>query len=97
MCRRWLAPKPCMNYQCPHNLFWKGLNLSPENFKITNRALEIGNCCCMISEPWSAEEIREVWGLTIENIIRCEGMAWEKIDKKNGWGQSDRAIFPLLN
>ena len=97
MCRRWLAPKPCMNYQCPHNLFWKGLNLNPENFKITNRALEIRNCCCLINEPWSAEEIREVWGLTIENIIRCEGMAWEKIGKKNGLGQSDRAIFSSLN
>ena len=97
MCRRWLAPKPCMNYQCPHNLFWKGLNLNPENFKITNRALEIGNCCCLINEPWSAEEIKEVLGVTIENIIRCEAVAWEKIDKKNGWGQSDRVIFSLLN
>jgi hypothetical protein len=97
MSRRWLAPKPCMNYQCPHNLFWKGLNLNPENFKITNRALEIGNCCCLINEPWSTEEIREVWGLTIENVIRCEGMAWEKIGKKSGWGQTDRAFFPLLN
>ena len=97
MCRRRFAPKPCMNYQCPHNLFWKGLNLNPENFKITDRALEIGNCCCLINEPWSAEEIREVWGLTIENIMWCEGMAWEKIHKKNGWGQPDRAIFSSLN
>ena len=97
MCRRWFAPKPCMSYQCPHNLFWKGLNLHPENFKITNKALEIGNCCCLINEPWTAEEIREVWGLTMEKIMRCEEMAWEKIDKKNGWGQSDRAIFSSLN
>jgi hypothetical protein len=97
MSRRWLAPKPCTNYQCPHNLFWKGLNLNPENFKITNRALEIGNCCCLINEPWSTEEIREVWGLTIENVIRCEEMAWKKIGKKTGWGQSDRAIVSSLN
>jgi len=53
----------------------------------------IGNCCCLINEPWNAEEIGEVWGLTMEKIIRSEGMAWGKIDKKNGWGQSDRAIF----
>jgi hypothetical protein len=40
----------------------------------------------LINEPWSAEEIREVWGLTIENIVRCEGMLWRKIHKKNGLG-----------
>jgi hypothetical protein len=86
-----------MNDQCPHNLFWKGLKFKPENFKITNRALGIGNCCCLINEPWSGEEIREVWGLTIEEMMRCEGMAWGKIDEKNGWGQSYRAVSPLLN
>jgi len=59
MCRKRLAPKPCMNYECPHNLFWKGLRLNPEKFKITNRSLEIGNCCCLINEPWTAEEIGE--------------------------------------
>ena len=82
-----------MNYQCPHNLFWKGLNLNPENFKITNKALEIGNCCCLINEPWTAEEIREVWGLTMERIMRCEGMAWEKIRKKNGWDNQSERFF----
>jgi len=97
MCRRRLAPKPCMNYKCTHNLFWKGLRLKPDKFKITNRSLEIGNCCCLIKEPWTAEEIGEVWGLTMGRIMQCEGMAWEKIHKKNGWGQSDRAIFSSLN
>ena len=97
MCRRWLAPKPCINSKCPHNLFWKGLRLNPEKFKITNRALEVGNCCSLINEPWTAGEIREVWGLTMEKIMWCEGMAWEKINKKNGWGQSDRPIFSSLN
>jgi len=97
MYRRRLAPKTCMNYQCPHNLFWKGLNLNPKNFKITDRSLEIGNCCCLINEPWSAEEIREVWGLTIESIMRCERTAWGKIDKKNGWGQLDQAVISSLN
>ena len=97
MYRRRLAPKPCMNYQCLHNLFWKGLNLNPKNFKITDRSLEIGNCCCLINEPWSAEEIREVWGLTIESIMRCERTAWGKIDKKNGWGQLDQAVISSLN
>ena len=97
MCRRQLPPKPCMNNKCPHNLFWKGLSLNHEKFKITNRSLERGNCCCLINEPWTAEEIREVWGLTMEKIMRCEGMEWEKIHKKNGRGQSERAIFSSLN
>jgi hypothetical protein len=66
-----------MSYKCPHNLFWKGLRLIPENFKITNKALEIGNCCCLINDPWSAEEIREVWGLTMEKIMRCEEGRYE--------------------
>jgi hypothetical protein len=82
-----------MNYKCPHNLFWKGLSLNSEKFKITNRSLEIGNCCCLINEPWTAEEIGEVWGLTMEKIMWCEGMAWEKIHKKNGWDNQIERFF----
>ena len=93
MCRKRLAPKPCMNYKCSHNLFWRGLRLNPDKFKITNGSLEIGNCCCLINEPWTTEEIREVWGLTMERIMRCEGMAWEKIHKKNGWDNQSERFF----
>jgi hypothetical protein len=97
MYRRRLAPKPCLNYKCSHNLFWKGLRLNPEKIKITNRSLEIRNCCCLIKEPWTEEEIGEVWGLTMEKIIRCEGMAWEKIHEKNARGQSNQTVFSPLN
>jgi hypothetical protein len=97
MYRRRLASKTCLNYECPHNLFWKGLRLNPEKFKITNRSLEIGNCCCLINEPWTAEEIGEAWGLTMEKITWCEGMAWEKIHEKNAWGQLDQVVFSSLN
>ena len=97
MTRRQLVLKPCMDYKCSHNLFWKGLRLNPEKFKITNRSLEIGNCCCLINEPWTAKEIREVWGLTMEKIVRCEEMAWEKLHKENGWRQPNQAFFPSLN
>ena len=96
MTRRQLVPKPCMNYGCPHNLFWKGLRLNADKFKITNKSLEIGNCCCLIHEPWTAEEIREVWGLTMEKIMRCEELAWEKLHK-NGWRQPNQAFFSSLN
>ena len=97
MNRRQLVSKPCMDYQCPHNLFWKGLRLKPEKFKITNRSLGIGNCCCLINEPWTAEEIREVWGLPMEKIMRCEEIARIKLHNKDGWRQPDQAIFSSLN
>jgi len=97
MCRRQFALKPCMNYQCSHNLFWKELGLNPKNFKTTNRALEIGNCCCLINKPWSAEDIGAAWGLSIGSIMQSERIAWEKIYKKSGWEQSDQAVSSLLN
>jgi hypothetical protein len=97
MCTKWLDSELCMNYRCPHNLFWEGLRLNLNKIHITDKALEIRNCCCLINEPWTVEEIGEVWGLTMEKIMRCEGMAWEKIHKKNGWGQSDRAFFSSLD
>ena len=96
MTRRQLVLKPCMDYKCSHNLFWKGLRLNPEKFKFTNRSLEIGNCCCLINEPWTAEEIKEVWGLTMEKIMRCEGVAWEKLHK-NGWRQPNQETSLHLN
>ena len=97
MCKALSSDLYCTNFKCPHNLFWEELNLDRDKIQMTDRALEIGNCCCLINEPWSAEEIGDVWGLTIENIIRCERMAWGKIYKKNGWGQSDQVISSSLN
>jgi hypothetical protein len=47
----------------------------------------------LINEPWTAEEIGEVWGLTMEKITLCEGMAWEKIHKKNGWDNQIERFF----
>jgi hypothetical protein len=84
-----------MDYQCSHNLFWKGLRLNPDKFKITNRSLEIGNCCCLINEPWTAEEIGAVWGVAMGKIMRCEGIAWEKIHKKSGLGHNQIERFFL--
>jgi len=97
MCRKWLDSEPCTKYRCPHNLFWEGLRLNLNKIHITDKALEIRNCCCLISEPWTVKEIGEVWGLTMEKIMGCEGVAWEKIRKRNGKGQSDRPIFASLD
>ncbi len=85
MCGGWLRrlnPEPCANYKCRHNLFWEDLNLDKKKVRITPKALEIRNCCCLITKPWTSEEINEAWGLTKESVIRSEETAWEKIQKK---------------
>ena len=83
MCGRWIDSEPCVNYKCPHNLFWEGLKLKRAKVKITGRALEIGNCCCLIHEPWTPEEIGDIWGLTKKRIKQCEEIAWRKMQKKS--------------
>jgi len=82
MCRRWLDSKPCKEYRCPHNLFWEQLRLNLNKIQITNKASEIRNCCCLIDEPWTPEEIGDIWGLTGEGIRQCEAMAWKKVQKE---------------
>jgi len=79
MCRRWIDSEPCVNYKCPHNLFWEGLKLNLAKIKITKKAFEIGNCCCLVHEPWTPEEIGTVWGLAGEKINHCESMGWKKL------------------
>jgi hypothetical protein len=85
MCGRWIDSEPCLNYKCPHNLFWEGLKLNRAKVKITEKALEIGNCCCLIHEPWTPEEIGTVWGLAGERINRYESMGWKKL--RQGYAQ----------
>ena len=93
MCKSQLRPNPCVNVKCPHNLFWEGLNLNPEKVKITNKALEIGNCCCLISEPWTPEEIGDVWGIPSKRIMQCEAAAWKKVQKENGRRHSRVTVY----
>ena len=82
MCRRWHDSEPCMNYRCPHNLFWEELRLNLDKIQITDKALEIRNCCCLIIHPWTPGEISEAWGLTKEEIRRSEEKAFRKLQKK---------------
>jgi len=83
MCRRWTDLEPCINYGCPHNLFWKGLRLKLNKIHMTDKALAIGNCCCLIDEPWTPEEIGHIWGLTKKRIRQCEEIAWRKMQKES--------------
>ena len=72
----------CMNFKCPHNLFWEGLSLDRDKIQMTKKALEIRNCCRLIIHPWTTEEISDAWGLT-EKAIRHSGeQAFNKLEKK---------------
>ena len=82
MCRRWRDPEPCMNDRCPNNLFWKDLKLDGEKIRMTDKALEIRNCCCLITTPWTSEEISNTWGLTREQINRSEEEAFKKLRRE---------------
>ena len=72
----------CTNFRCPHNLFWEELRLDREKMQMTDKALEIRNCCCKIIDPWTPEEISNAWGLTKEEIGRSEGEAFRKLHRK---------------
>jgi hypothetical protein len=74
----------CTNFKCPNNLFWEDLKLNREKIRMTDKALEIRNCCCLIMNPWTPEEISEAWGLTKEEIGRSEEEAFRKLQKRIG-------------
>ena len=93
MCRRWINSEPCVNYKCPHNLFWEGLKLNLNKIHITNKAFGIRNCCCLVNESWTPKEIGDIWGLTRKRIKQCEAMAWKKIYSRNGREKVNRSIF----
>jgi hypothetical protein len=72
----------CTTFKCPHNLFWEELNLDREKIQMTDKTLEIRNCCCRIIHPWTPEEISDAWGLTKEEIRRSEEEALKKLQRK---------------
>jgi hypothetical protein len=47
-----------------------------------DKALEIRNCCCLITNPWTPGAISDAWGLTREAIRRSEEEAFKKLQKK---------------
>jgi DNA-directed RNA polymerase sigma subunit (sigma70/sigma32) len=83
-----------MNTRCSHNLFWEELRLDLDKIHITDKALAIGNCCCLIDEPWTPEEIGHIWGLTQKRIRQCEGTAWRKVQKESLSKRPKRPLFP---
>jgi len=93
MCKKRFNPTPCWNLKCPHNLFWEELRLNGDRIRVTRKALEIGNCCCLINEPWTVEEIEAVWGIPKGELRQFEAMAWKKIYMRNGTGEATQLLF----
>ena len=87
MCIELLFDLPCTNFKCSNNLFWEDLKLNREKIRMTDKALEIRNCCCLIMNPWTSEEIEGTWGLQLAEILQCEATAWKKISKANSSAQ----------
>ena len=82
MCTELLFNLLCTNFKCPNNLFWEDLKLNREKIRMTDKALGIRNCCCLIMNPWTSEEISNAWGLTREKIRRSEEEAFKKLPRK---------------
>ena len=95
MCSELLKRKPCLNHKCPHNLFWEGLKLNKQRIHITEKAIRIRNCCRLIREPWTSEEIAEAWGLRRRTVERSEELAWRKLKKKSHGKEQREAIVDL--
>ena len=96
MCKERLDSNPCSNCRCPHNLFWEGLELDMQRIHMTRKALQIRNCCRLIREPWTSDEIAAAWGLTTKGIRQCEGSAWRKVQRKRYVKESSQTI-PTAN
>ena len=82
MCTKLSLDLYCTNFKCPHNLFWEELSLNRDKIQMTDKAVEIRNCCCRITHPWTPEEISDAWGLTEEAIRDSEEEAFRKLQKK---------------
>ena len=82
MCTALSSNLYCTNFKCPHNLFWEELSLDGDKIQMTDKALQIRNCCCKITHPWTLEEISDAWGLKEEAIRNSEKEAFKKLQKK---------------
>ena len=83
MCKQIHDATPCVNYKCSHNLFWEGLKLNTDKIRTTEKAFRIRNCCRFIKEPWTSEEIAEVWGLPKKKIEQSEESGKRKLHMRS--------------
>ncbi len=65
-----------------------------DKIQMTDKALEIRNCCCRILHPWTKEEISAAWGLTEELVRHSEEEAIQKLQSKKIRINGKRALSP---
>ncbi len=97
MCRALSVDPYWTNFKCPHNLFWEELNLERDKIQMTDKALEIRNCCCLIIHAWTSEEIGEAWGLTSKGIRCSEAEAFKNLKRKVGLNSKRRPFQNTLS
>ena len=83
MCKQIHNVTLCLNHKCPHNLFWEGLKLNTDKIRMTEKAFRIRNCCRFIREPWTSEEIAEVWGLPKKRVEHSEESGKRKLHRRS--------------
>ena len=96
MCKQIHNTIPCLDYKCPHNLFWEGLKLNMAKIHMTEKTFRIKNCCCLIHEPWTSEEIATAWGLRTKGVQQSERLGWKKAQRKRYSKESNQGI-PIAN
>lgn len=65
---------PCRNYECKHNMFYRGLRLG-SRFKETELSLSWNNCDKKIRRRCKLREVAEMWGMTKERVRQIEMQA----------------------
>jgi len=65
---------PCRNYECKHNLFYRGLRLG-SRFTETALAVSLGNCDKNITRRCKLREIADMWGMTRERVRQIQNVA----------------------
>jgi len=50
-----------------------------DKIHMTEKAFRIRNCCRFINEPWTSEEIAEIWGLPKKRIEHSEESGRRKL------------------
>ena len=93
MCKEMRNSRPCSNYQCRHNVFWEGLALNMDKIRMTDRTVRVRNCCRLIREPWTCEEIARAWGLTEKKVKRFEQSAWRKLQRETYREKSKQTLW----
>ena len=54
-----------------------------DKIRMTEKTLRIKNCCCLIHEPWTSEEIAEVWGLPKKRVEQSEESGKRKLHRRS--------------